>query len=194
MAHGLSISRLIRPAVHSVFLLAALFSGNLSLAQDAAIFDPIAVSAELDRLSEQLSSELVEAEFLTSARASVLRLDPVSGFEMCECGRGLPVLKQVVGRRLDVLETPKGRKVPGEFFPHLMKEFPNVRRFQVVQRSPEQITVKLVVDAPFHEADELLLWNEIDRYFGEDLIVELQFVDDIPLTQAGKLRVVVKSC
>src|SRR4029077_12302961 len=48
----------------------------------------------------------------------------VAGFDLCPCGRGLPLLKKVVGRQLDVLETLDGRKVPGEFFPHLLKEFP----------------------------------------------------------------------
>jgi phenylacetate-CoA ligase len=50
----------------------------------------------------------------------------------CPCGRGLKLLQKVTGRRLDMLTTPDGRKIPGEFFPHLIKEFPAVRRFQVV--------------------------------------------------------------
>ena len=70
----------------------------------------------------------------------------VAGFDLCSCGRGLPLLKQVVGRQLDTLETPDGRKIPGEFFPHLIKDFPAIRRFQVVQETIEQITLKLVVD------------------------------------------------
>ena len=55
----------------------------------------------------------------------------------CPCGRGLPRLAAVVGRQLDVLQTPEGGRLPGEFFPHLLKELPAVQRFQVVQ---EQLT------------------------------------------------------
>src|SRR5690606_35285097 len=42
----------------------------------------------------------------------------IAGWGTGTCGRGLPLLKKVVGRRLDMLETPDGRQVPGEFFPH----------------------------------------------------------------------------
>ena len=55
-----------------------------------------------------------------------------AGWTLC-AGRGLPLLRQVVGRRLDTLRTPDGRSIPGELFPHLLKDFPLVRRFQVAQ-------------------------------------------------------------
>ncbi len=116
----------------------------------------------------------------------------VAGFEMCSCGRGLPLLKQVVGRQLDTLDTPDGRKIPGEFFPHLIKEFPTIRRFQVVQEKVELITVKLVAEGgnlTLTDRDHLM--NEIRKCTGTAVDVQLQFVDDIPLTHAGKLKVVV---
>jgi phenylacetate-CoA ligase len=115
----------------------------------------------------------------------------VAGFEMCSCGRGLPMLKQVVGRQLDTLDTPDGRRIPGEFFPHLIKEFPAVRRFQVVQEKQELITVKLVVDGGLTLADREHLLAEIRKCTGTQVDVRLQMVDDIPLTNAGKLKVVV---
>jgi phenylacetate-CoA ligase len=112
--------------------------------------------------------------------------------ESCPCGRGLTLLQKVTGRRLDVLDTPSGRKIPGEFFPHLIKEFPAVRRFQVVQEQAEAITVKLVTDGGFTLADRQLLRDEIRRATGGDVEVDLQFVSDIPLTRAGKHNVVVR--
>jgi phenylacetate-CoA ligase len=115
----------------------------------------------------------------------------VAGFEMCPCGRGLPLLKKVVGRQLDTLETPDGRKVPGEFFPHLIKEFPAVRRFQVVQERLELITLKLVVDGGLTLAEREQLLSEVRKCTGSAVQIQLQLVDDIPLTNAGKLKVVV---
>ncbi len=115
----------------------------------------------------------------------------VAGFDLCPCGRGLPLLKKVVGRQLDTLETPDGRKVPGEFFPHLLKEFPCIRRFQVVQEKVEQITLKLVVDGGFTLSDKDTLLREVRICTGPAVDIQLQLVDDIPLTGAGKHRVVV---
>lgn len=118
----------------------------------------------------------------------------VAGFTQCSCGRGLPLLKKVVGRQLDVLKTPDGRQVPGEFFPHLLKEFPCIRRFQVVQDKVEQITLKLVVEGGgFTLADRELLLREVRGCAGSVVDIQLQLVDDIPLTGAGKHRVVVNA-
>ncbi|MDX1969710.1 MAG: phenylacetate--CoA ligase family protein [Planctomycetaceae bacterium] len=115
----------------------------------------------------------------------------VAGFGMCSCGRGLPLLSKVVGRQLDTLDTPDGRKIPGEFFPHLLKEFPAIRRFQVVQEAVERISLKLVVDGGLTLADRELLLSEIRKCTGAAVEIQLQLVDDIPLTKAGKHRVVV---
>jgi phenylacetate-CoA ligase len=104
----------------------------------------------------------------------------------------LSLLKKVAGRRLDVLETPDGRKIPGEFFPHLIKEFPIVRRFQVVQETLERITLKIVSDGGFTLADRQLLTDEIRKVAGPAVEIDLQLVSEIPLTRAGKHNVVVR--
>ena len=116
----------------------------------------------------------------------------IAGFDMCECGRGLPLLKKVTGRQLDVLETPDHRKIPGEFFPHLMKEFRGIKRFQVLQCMREKITIKLVVDDTFDQSERARLLTEIVEVAGTEVEIDLQIVDEIPLTEAGKHRVVVR--
>jgi phenylacetate-CoA ligase len=117
----------------------------------------------------------------------------VAGWGACSCGRGLPLLKKVVGRQLDTLETPDGRKIPGEFFPHLLKEFPSIRRFQVRQERPSEIVLSLVTEGTMMLADRERLLSEIRRCAGTTVELILNFVNDIPLTQAGKHRVVVRT-
>lgn len=118
----------------------------------------------------------------------------VAGFGQCPCGRGLPLLRKVVGRRLDMLTTPDGRTIPGEFFPHLIKEFGAIRRFQVVQESPDRIVVKLVVRGELGDGSRALLEREIRGVVGQAVDLRLEEVGDIALTAAGKLRVVVNLC
>lgn len=115
----------------------------------------------------------------------------VAGFGQCTCGRGLRLLGKVVGRQLDVLDTPDGRKIPGEFFPHLLKDYPAIRRFQVVQEAKERIALKLVVDGGLTIADRERLLSAIQQCTGTAVEILLLMVDDIPLTKAGKHRVVV---
>jgi phenylacetate-CoA ligase len=118
----------------------------------------------------------------------------VAGWATCPCGRGLPLMKKVVGRRLDVLQTPDGRRIPGEFFPHLMKDFPAVKRFQVVQQEQGRIRIQMVLGANWQEADGRELEQEVCKVTGPSVRIDFIRVDDIPLTGAGKLQVVVNCC
>lgn len=117
-----------------------------------------------------------------------------AGWSHCSCGRGLPLLTQLVGRRLDLLQTPDGRRIPGEFFPHLMKEFPAIRRFQVVQTDTDRIELRVVLTGTWRDADRRRLADEVEQVAGPSVRFEVVPVDDIPLTPAGKLRVVVNEC
>ncbi len=114
----------------------------------------------------------------------------IAGGAGCACGRGLPLLRAVTGRRLDVLTTPDGRSLPGEFFPHILKELASVRRFQVIQDEPGSVTVRLVAPE-WREEDERWLRRELAAVAGEALALRVEQVDEIPLTAAGKLQVVV---
>lgn len=106
----------------------------------------------------------------------------------CECGRTTPYFEKLEGRVHDILQTPDGRKVPGEFFPHLFKDVIGVIRFQVIQDRLHCLTVNIVKDASlFKEADEKYLREKIENFFGH-LEINFHYVDNIPLTPSGKFR------
>jgi phenylacetate-CoA ligase len=118
----------------------------------------------------------------------------LAGWGTCSCGRGLPLLKKVVGRRLDILETPDSRRIPGEFFPHLMKDYPAIKRFQVVQEQLDCLEIRIVVSDPLSRQVSSMLESEIRKVVGPLVQVKILRVDNIPLTRAGKLRVVISKC
>lgn len=105
--------------------------------------------------------------------------------------RGLPRLGRVDGRRLDAIRTPDGRVLPGEFFPHMLKDVAGVERFQVVQDSLERFTLKVVSGPEFDDRQEAYVRREISKVLGSDASLDLQRVADIPLTASGKFRVTV---
>jgi len=105
--------------------------------------------------------------------------------------RGLPRLERIDGRRLDAIRTTDGRVLPGEFFPHMLKDVPGVRRFQVVQETLDRFTLKVVPGPEFGAAQEDYVRREVGKVLGEDAGLELERVDDIPLTASGKFRVTV---
>lgn len=118
----------------------------------------------------------------------------VAGWAECGCGRGLPLLRKVVGRRLDILSTPDGRQIPGEFFPHLLKEFAAIKRFQVLQERPDEIELRLVTTGGWTPDDQRRLHEQVSAVTGPALTMNYRQVDDIALTTSGKLQVVVNRC
>jgi phenylacetate-CoA ligase len=115
----------------------------------------------------------------------------VAGFGQCRCGRSLPTLSAVQGRRVDTLRTADGRSIPGAFFPHLMKDFAGVRQFQVVQRSLSELQLKVVLGPEWRESEQGVLLQRVRKTVGDSVRLDWSPVQEIPLTQAGKHRVVV---
>src|SRR5690348_303379 len=55
--------------------------------------------------------------------------------DACRCGRGLPKIAGVRGRETDMLVTPNGTRVHGEYFSHLLYGLASVLEFRVLQES-----------------------------------------------------------
>lgn len=111
--------------------------------------------------------------------------------EACSCGRGLPLLSRVEGRVLDAIRTPSGHVLPGEFFPHMLKDVPGVQRFQLVQRRLDRLDLAIVRGADFDEDSLAYIRREVAKVLGDSVALDCRFVEDIPLTPSGKLRVTV---
>jgi phenylacetate-CoA ligase len=109
----------------------------------------------------------------------------------CACGRGLPLLARIDGRVLDAIRTTSGHVLPGEFFPHMLKDVPGLERFQLIQRQLDRLELSVVRGADFDDASLAYIRREVDKVLGDSVELHVQFVDDIPLTRSGKLRVTV---
>jgi phenylacetate-CoA ligase len=109
----------------------------------------------------------------------------------CRCGRGLPRLKTIDGRLLDLLQTATGQLVPGEFFPHLLKEVPEIAEYQVEQQNIYLIQVSAVLSAPLSEHSREFLEREFKKIIGESTNVEIKTVDRISKLPSGKKRAVI---
>ena len=105
----------------------------------------------------------------------------------CKCGRGLPLVGNIDGRIQATILGTKKQMVPGSFFARLFANYDfAIRQFQVVQIELGKITM-LIVKA--NRYDDKVLQDvhvEIRRHLGDDMIVEVKFVDVIPLGRTGK--------
>jgi phenylacetate-CoA ligase len=107
----------------------------------------------------------------------------------CDCGRGLPLLEGIEGRVQDALRTRDGISVSGLFFAHLMKDFPEVRQFQVHQAALDQLVIVLVTDPPGCLESQERLERIVRDHLGPEMRINVDYQDRIPLTSSGKRRI-----
>ena len=69
-----------------------------------------------------------------------------------------------------------------------------IRRFQVVQSSPDDILLRLVLGPGWSQADRERVESEVRQLIGPRCRFTVDVVGEIPLTAAGKHRVVVNLC
>jgi len=109
----------------------------------------------------------------------------------CPCGLPFPRLRSIEGRVLDALQTPAGKRVPGEFFPHLIKEIGSVLHYQVVQEAVDELTIFLVVNGDYDKQDEMFLREQTAQIFGEEMNLRFQYPERLEKTVSGKRRVTI---
>lgn len=107
----------------------------------------------------------------------------------CACGRGLPRLASVDGRKLDALRTRAGHVVPGEFFPHMLKDVAGLRQYQVVQHRLDALEITLVRGDDFDDVALDYIRREVAKVVGDAWTLEFRFVEHIAPNASGKFRV-----
>lgn len=116
------------------------------------------------------------------------RGNPPANGGPCACGRSLPPMGPIDGRRDDVLVTPDGRLV-GRLDP-VFKGTNAIREAQIIQETLDHVRVLLAPAPGFTKKDEAeMVHNLLDRM--GDVRVTVEHVDVLPRTSNGKVRAVI---
>ncbi|KKG07102.1 capsular biosynthesis protein [Methanosarcina mazei] len=111
--------------------------------------------------------------------------------DICGCGRESKLLKEVIGRQQEMLQTPEGKFVHGAFFnSYMFGKISGVVEFQVIQKSLENIVIKIVADEYFDEK-QLDTIRSIIKSKSNRWDVKFKFVDQIERTKAGKYKFII---
>lgn len=113
------------------------------------------------------------------------------GHGRCACGRGLPKLAKVDGRKLDALRTADGRLLPGEYMVYVFLPITGIRQYQVVQKTLDALEVRLVPDVDYDPSVQDRIRAEIGKLVGDGIRIDFTLVDTIALTASGKRRVTI---
>lgn len=111
--------------------------------------------------------------------------------EMCSCGRGLPLMKSIEGRATDSLRKTDGSYITSPMLTIPLKDFENIRQIQIIQKTKDDVTIKLVKGENYSDEDSKSLKTIMKSYLGNEMNIELSFVKSIPPTRSGKHRFVI---
>lgn len=105
----------------------------------------------------------------------------------CPCGRGLPVLTRIVGRRRNMLTYPDGRTA-WPLFTVACREAARYRELQLVQESRDALRLRVVPIAPLTDADRAALTAALQASLGHPFAVAIDEVAELDRSPAGKLE------
>jgi len=108
----------------------------------------------------------------------------------CSCGRGLPLLKKVIGRIRGNFKNKFGDHINGGVFIDLFYFQDNIKQFQIIQETVDSITINLVLidktnlkdmDKDFKEINQ-----KIWKIMGHKINVNYNILDEIEPSPSGK--------
>lgn len=109
---------------------------------------------------------------------------------VCACGRSLPLIKQIRGRKDDILTAIGGIPVPSVNFYSLFREYDSVERFQLIQHEPKRVELRYVAEE-LNETDRESLQLELRERLGAGMKIELRHTGDFLMNSVGKRRPVL---
>ena len=110
--------------------------------------------------------------------------------DICACGRGLPVLGSVEGRRTDFLVTPSGKVMHALAAIYVLREEPTVRQFQIIQEEVDHVSVRIVPDGELTTAARQRVLSGLSGLFDGEATIDIELTSEIAHA-SGKHRYVI---
>ena len=108
--------------------------------------------------------------------------------EACPCGRGLPVLRRVLGRVRNTLVTADGRRYWPKFGMRALIAMTPIRRYQFVQKSFDLMQARLVVDTPLTGQQHEQVRQHIQGNLPDGVRTSITYCDRLERSVSGKFE------
>ena len=111
--------------------------------------------------------------------------------QQCSCGRQMPMLEKITTKAEDIIVCPDGRLISPSVLTHPFKPLENIEESQIIQEDINNITIKIVKKANFKERDAKKLLAGLRHRIGDDININIEYVNKIKRTSSGKFRWVI---
>lgn len=109
----------------------------------------------------------------------------------CPCGRGLPLIRRVLGKARPMLSLPDGRLKKSNRLVESVRAVVGIAQHQIVQKTRQHIVVRIVPGPEWTHANAAGVRASVERFFEAPVQVDLEVVARIPIPPGGKLVDVV---
>jgi phenylacetate-CoA ligase len=106
----------------------------------------------------------------------------------CRCGRGLPVIRRILGRSRNLMKLPDGTTRWPVFNIPKFRSIAPIRQFQFVQRSFEELELRLAVERPLTEEEQVRFGRHVLEQVGHPFRLKWTFLSEISLSRSGKFE------
>jgi len=104
----------------------------------------------------------------------------------CACGRGLPVLRRILGRERNLAVAPDGSRFYPTFAAEVWADIAPIRQIQLAQKSRTHIEVRLAMPRPLSEEEARRLDAALRGCLGHPYELTFACMESIPRTPGGK--------
>jgi len=106
----------------------------------------------------------------------------------CPCGRGLPVLRRILGRVRNMVTYPSGEKRWPYLGEEVYRAVAPVRQHQLVQKNKTEIEARFIVERPLSPSEEDVLRQVIQSKLGYPFRVCFTYHDRLSRGAGGKFE------
>lgn len=112
--------------------------------------------------------------------------------DLCACGRGMQLMRRLLGRTSEILVSATGEFVSFPFYERgRFFELSKIRRYQIIQEDPTKIVVNIIPDKGYTVKDTEIIRKMMLSLVG-NLEIEIKLVNSIASSDSGKREVVVR--
>ena len=111
--------------------------------------------------------------------------------DACPCGRTLPVLDRVEGRKLDFVVAPDGRVLSGLSVMYILRDIEGIRQYRVTQKRVDRFEIEIVPADNYSTCSEAQISDALSRRLRAPVAVTFMYRDEIRSGPSGKFRHVI---
>ena len=106
----------------------------------------------------------------------------------CPCGRGLPLLTDVLGKQNPLFCLPDGSRRHATALASLLRGIGGYWQQQLIQKAADHVVLRLAVVPGWTEQKTEAMTQAIRQFFGAPIRVDVEILDHLPLPRSGKFQ------